>query len=170
MSCSDQLKLYQRLMTIDILVLPQPHIISASQSLIASKSFTLTPSSMYHASWSHHSESMHIGTYTASWTWASNVPLWQRQQMVSWAALDNVSASWGRWPFLSTQQWWGHTWSTGSSSGLPSTREAWTYWSESSKGPLRRLRDWSVWGKANRAGTVPPGEGKAQGDLIKVYK
>ena len=30
-----------------------------------------------------------------------------------------------------------HMWSTVSSSGLPSTRETWTYWSESSEGPPR---------------------------------
>lgn len=41
MSCSDQPRLYQRHITIETLVLPQPHVISASQSLIASKSFSL---------------------------------------------------------------------------------------------------------------------------------
>jgi len=31
-----------------------------------------------------------------------------------------------------------------SSPGLPSTRETWTYWRESSKGPLRPIRDWNI--------------------------
>ena len=31
-----------------------------------------------------------------------------------------------------------------SSSGLPSTREAWVYWTESSEGTQRWLRDWSI--------------------------
>ena len=48
--------------------------------------------------------------------------------MVSWAALDTVlPAGQGRWSFPSTQHWWGHTWSAGSSSGLSSTRERQTY-------------------------------------------
>lgn len=28
--------------------------------------------------------------------------------------------------------------------GLLTIRERWTYWKESRKGPLRRLRDWSI--------------------------
>lgn len=37
--------------------------------------------------------------------------------------------------------WWCHTQSTISSSGLHSTRQAWTYWKESIKGPLRQFRN-----------------------------
>jgi len=40
--------------------------------------------------------------------------------------------------------WWGHIWSIVSSSGLSSTRQIWSYWIESSEGPVRRLRDWSI--------------------------
>lgn len=36
-------------------------------------------------------------------------------------------------------------WSAGTSASLPSTIETWTYWWESSKGPQRQLRDWSIW-------------------------
>lgn len=35
-------------------------------------------------------------------------------------------------------------WSIVSSSGLLRTREMWSYWGESSEGPLKWLRDWSV--------------------------
>ncbi|KAK4823401.1 hypothetical protein QYF61_001775 [Mycteria americana] len=35
-------------------------------------------------------------------------------------------------------------WSAGSTAGLLSTRETWTYWSKSTEGPLRGLGDWSI--------------------------
>lgn len=35
-----------------------------------------------------------------------------------------------RWSFLSTEHWSDHTWTSGSNSGLPSTRETWTNWRE----------------------------------------
>ena len=63
----------------------------------------------------------------------------------SWTALRTaLSAGWGRWSFPSTQHWWGHTWSSGASSGLPSTRDVWIYWSKSSAGPWKWLREWSI--------------------------
>lgn len=58
-----------------------------------------------------------------------------------------------------------HIWSAVSGCGLPSAREAWTYWNESRKG----LPRWSgtgaqdIQGKAERAGPVQPGQEKAQG-------
>ena len=68
-----------------------------------------------------------------------------RWLVVSWAALGRVwPAGRGRGAFPSTQHWWGHTCSTVFSSGLPSTRQMWTYWRESREEPLRRLRDWSI--------------------------
>ena len=79
--------------------------------------------------------------WTPHWTWASNVPLQKRKLMVSWAAWEVLPAGEGRWSFSSVQHWWGQTWSAGSSSGHTSTRETWTHWKESSKGPLRLLRD-----------------------------
>ena len=81
--------------------------------------------------------------WTPSWT--NNVPLWQRQPAVSWGTLEEaLPGGWGRWSFLCSLHWWGHTWSTVSSLGLPSTSEIWSYWRESSKGPWRWLRDWSI--------------------------
>jgi len=64
-----------------------------------------------------------------------------------------------------------NTYTKESSSGLPSTREPWAYWRESSKG-LQRWRTGAslLWEEADRTGTVQPGEEKAQGDLIHVYK
>ena len=69
------------------------------------------------------------------------------QTTVSCTALGGVvPARWGKWSFPSTQHWWDHTSSTGSSSGLLSTWETCTYWKESMahKGPWRGLRDWST--------------------------
>lgn len=43
-----------------------------------------------------------------------------------------------------TQHWWGHFSSAVSRSGLPCTRKALSYWSESRKGPWTELRDWSI--------------------------
>jgi len=40
--------------------------------------------------------------------------------------------------------WWGSTWSTGSSYGLPSARETWTFWRESNRRPPRWQRAWST--------------------------
>lgn len=65
--------------------------------------------------------------------------------MVSWAALEGVlPADAGKWAFPSTQNWWGHTWSVGSSSGLPSTRDKWICWREHSKWFLKWLTIWSI--------------------------
>ena len=52
--------------------------------------------------------------------------------MASWAAPRGAWPSgWGRSSFLSVQCWWGSTWNTVSSSGIPSAREIWRYWRES---------------------------------------
>lgn len=74
--------------------------------------------------------------------------------------------------------WWTPSWtlvrqikSSWSSAGFPSTRDTWTYWSESRVGPQMCLRNWSICqGEAEREGTIQPGQEKAQGDLIHVYK
>jgi len=59
-----------------------------------------------------------------------------------------------------------------SSSGLPSTRETWTYWSKSSKGhtDAEGTEASFIHREAAQAGTVQPGEEKSQGDLSQVYK
>lgn len=49
------------------------------------------------------------------------MPRWQRGLMVSWAALGVFPAGQGGDP--SPQHWRGHTWSTGSRSGLPRTKK-----------------------------------------------
>lgn len=46
-----------------------------------------------------------------------------------------------------------HTWCAGSSSGLTSTGETWTYWGESNEGLQKWLGLWSIW-HIRRAGTV----------------
>ena len=82
--------------------------------------------------------------WTASWLWASNVPLWQRRPTASWAALGRaLPVGQGRWSFPSTQHWWDPIWSAGPSSGLPSTRKIWTYWSKvrANKGLTRGHKD-----------------------------
>lgn len=70
----------------------------------------------------------------------------QRRLMVSWAAVGGeLPTDWGWCTFFpSAQQRWGHTCSAASSSGLPSTRKAWDYWGESSKGPWKWQRDWNT--------------------------
>jgi len=82
---------------------------------------------------------------TRSWPWGNNMPLGQRNLMVSWAALGKaLPAGQGRWYFPSTHHWWGHTWITVSSSGFLHARETWTYWRESNQGPHRWWRDRSI--------------------------
>lgn len=44
----------------------------------------------------------------------------------------------------STEHWQDYIWSDVSSAGLPTGREIWTYWRESSKGPQIQLRDWRI--------------------------
>lgn len=52
-------------------------------------------------------------------------------------------------------------------SGLPSTRETWTYWREPSEGSWRWWSGGSLlWEKSARAGTVQPGEKKAWGGSL----
>lgn len=53
-----------------------------------------------------------------------------------------VASRSGKHFFPSAQHGGGHTWNTQSSSGLPRSRETWTYERESSKGPLRWLWTW----------------------------
>lgn len=71
--------------------------------------------------------------------------LWQKGLPVSWFALSKVlSAGWWRCSFSSIQHWRCHTWNAWPSSGLPVTGKLWSYSKESSKGPLRWLRDKSI--------------------------
>ena len=80
--------------------------------------------------------------WTPRWMWASSKPLWQRRPTALWPALGNVSpAGLRRWSFPSTLPWWDQIWSAVSISGFPCVRETWTYWSKSTEGPLRWLRD-----------------------------
>lgn len=92
--------------------------------------------------------------------------------MIFWAVLDELlPGGQGRSSFPSPQCWWGHTWSTVATSGLPSTRESWTYWKESGKGPQRWWREWSIscirkgwkswhsaWRRAGSEGSYPQKE------------
>lgn len=61
------------------------------------------------------------------WTQASNMLLWQRRLMVSWAAPEGRVSAGQRWSFPSVQHWWGPTWSAASGSGLPTTRKLKNY-------------------------------------------
>lgn len=64
-----------------------------------------------------------------------------RRSMVSWGALGGLlPVSCGGDPAPGGV----HIWSSGSSSGLFSTRERWPHWRDSSKGPWGWLRDWST--------------------------
>lgn len=91
--------------------------------------------------------------WTSSWTRARNEFLCQRTVMVSWAALRGaLSASCGRLFLPSTQDWWGHTWRSLSSSGLLSKRDTWIYHLELNKISQRRdcrnsliRKDWEAW-------------------------
>lgn len=73
------------------------------------------------------------------------------------------------WCFPSTQCWWGHTWRAEFNSRLSSTGKTWT---ESNEGPWRWWSNWSTSSvrKAERAGPVQPGEGKAQGNPLYHLK
>ena len=95
--------------------------------------------------------------WTPGWT-ASSVPLQQRRLWVSQAAWGGaLPAGRGKWSFSSSRHWWGYTWSAGSDSWLPSTREIWRYWWEPNKGLLyddEGPRAFLIWGKADRAETA----------------
>lgn len=79
----------------------------------------------------------------------------QRQLTVSWAALKVLLEE---WVLLSTSE------------AAPGT--LWTYWKEPSEGHKHDEGSGAlhIWGKADWAGTVLPGKGKAPGILINVYK
>lgn len=74
----------------------------------------------------------------------------------------------------STQGCWVHTWSSGSCSGLSKTREMWSYWTESSAGPRKQLRNWSFPNRkgwdSEIIGVIEPWDKEAQGNLISVNK
>jgi len=54
------------------------------------------------------------------------------------------AAGWGRW-FFPSAQLWQDTWSAGSCSELPSAREIWARWRESSKESWKWLWGWNIW-------------------------
>lgn len=56
-----------------------------------------------------------------------------------------TASRWRLWSWPSAQHGWGHTWSAGSRSGLPSGRETWSYLWESTEGSQRKLMDLSIW-------------------------
>lgn len=65
-----------------------------------------------------------------------------------------TASRWRLWSWPSAQHGWGHTWSAGSRSGLPSRRETWSYSWESTEGSQRKLMDLSIWQEeAERAET-----------------
>lgn len=67
--------------------------------------------------------------------------------------------------FHSTQHLWGHSWSAGSSCGLPSTREIWMYWKDFGKSSWKRMKvgESFLWG---RTGTFQCGK-KAQREFYQ---
>lgn len=90
--------------------------------------------------------------WTASWTWANTVPLWQRKLTDSSAPLGGVlSAACGMWSFPSTQhQWVAHSMLC-PVLAFPGqerhwlTCQIWRYWSKSSEGPQWYLRGWNIY-------------------------
>lgn len=57
----------------------------------------------------------------------------------------NIAIRLRKWSFPAAQSCWDASWSGESSAELPSTREMWTYWTESSTGAQRWFMEWSVW-------------------------
>jgi len=76
-----------------------------------------------------------------SWTWASNVPSWQRRRLTSRAAFGRALPTVEEVILPLHSAVVRHTWSAGPSAGLP-VWETWTYWNESKAGS--RLRVWSI--------------------------
>ena len=105
--------------------------------------------------------------------WAGNVSSWQSQPAASWAALGGVSpAGGGRWSFPSAQHWRDTLGVLGPVRGSPvQVRHG-----LARARPVKGHKDDEGTGasvirrEAGRAGTVQPGEEKAQGDLIHVYQ
>ena len=82
-----------------------------------------------------------------------------------------LPAGWEGWSFPSAWHWWGRSWSAGSRSGLPSTRETWTYWRESNKGPQKRWRTGtSLLSRKAESWGCSAWRREGSGDLINVYK
>jgi len=78
-------------------------------------------------------------------TQASNVTSWPKRPKVSWGALKRVRpAGQGRWSSPYTLPWWGHIWSTVSSSGLLSSRKTGISYRESSRWWQRGLGAWNT--------------------------
>ena len=79
--------------------------------------------------------------------------------------LDLWPAGQGRWFCSSALLWWDPAWSPASSSGALSTGKTGICWSGSRGGHKIDLRAGAplLWGQAERAGAVQPGEEKAPG-------
>lgn len=93
------------------------------------------------------------------------MPLLWRRLTIFRATLDKtLAADWGRWFFPSAQHWPAHT---EPYSGLPSTKETWSYRKQSNVGPPR----WSMeyfceerWG----AGAAQPGGGSGRVSSVSL--
>lgn len=91
--------------------------------------------------------------------------LWQRWLTVSRIVLEKLlSAVQGWWFFSPSQHWWGLIWT----SLVPSTRDTWMYWRESSEGPHRWLRDCEE--RLRDLGFISCETRRLQGYLINIYK
>lgn len=99
--------------------------------------------------------------WTASWTWASSVTLWQKKSPKK--CCPQVE---GGDPSPLTQPWQNHIWS----SGICSTRETWGYCRVSWKaiGTIKRLEH-LIWGKADSSGTVQHREEKTWGQISSIH-
>lgn len=95
---------------------------------------------------------------TAGWIQASSMLRWPGRPTSSWLVSETVWPA-GKWLFPCAQLWWGHTLSTVFSFGPLATRRTSRCWSMSGEGPGTPV----LWGLAEGAGVVRPGEKEARG-------
>jgi len=83
--------------------------------------------------------------WMASWTWASNVPLYPKKPTTSWATSKKPwPAGQGKWSSSSILCWWDLTWGDVSRCGVLSIGQTWACWSMSRRGPQKWSKGWNT--------------------------